>query len=133
MLVHVVSLELVTSWPSSRILNAPPGWPLTGALYAVPETPGARVRNPSQLRTAPLGPEPPPPMVMGRELMRSPVMVTLCSAFSVRSRGASAVTVTDSVEEPTCRARSTRTVCATCTWIPGRVSFLKPLLSAMTS
>ena len=52
--------------------------------------------NLSQLRMAPTLP-PPPPKFSGSALMRSPLTLMPCSAFSVFSSGASAVTLTISV------------------------------------
>ena len=98
-LVQIASFELVRSWPSTITLNEPPGAPFILARSFVPDTPGASWINDIQLRMPPVAP-PPPPKLMGKLFKRSPLTLMLCSAFSVRSNGASAVTTTLSEVEP---------------------------------
>src|ERR1035438_3399155 len=86
----------------------------------------------SQLRIPPPA-EPPPPKFRGKSLTLSPLMFMLCSAFSVLSRAASAVTVTDSLEAPTWSVVSTRMVWATATSTFSWVDFLKPVASTFSS
>ena len=65
--------------------------------------------------------------------MRSPLMVWLCSAFSVRIKAAAALTVMDSLVEPTFRMTSTRIVIATCTRNPCWTDLLNPGADTITS
>jgi len=82
----------------------------------------------SQLRIPPPA-EPPPPKFSGRSFTLSPLTFMLCSAFSVLSKGDSAVTVIESVEAPTCSVMSTRTVWATWTSTLSMLAFLNPAAS----
>src|ERR1035437_4634496 len=86
----------------------------------------------SQLRIPPPA-APPPPKFSGRSFTLSPLITMLCSPFSVFSRAASAVTVTDSVDAPTWSAVSTRIVWATATSTFSCVAFLKPDASTFSS
>src|ERR1035437_4151121 len=86
----------------------------------------------SQLRIPPPA-APPPPKLSGRSFTFSPLIFMLCSPFSVLSRAASAVTVTDSVEAPTWSVVSTRIVWATATSTFSRVAFLNPAASTFSS
>jgi len=68
--------------------------------------------NANGLRMLPELPPPPPKFSGSPSIVAVPMMV-LCSADSVLSCGASAVTVTVSVVEPTSRPTSTRLVMET--------------------
>ena len=84
--------------------------------------------NDSGLRMAPA----PMPKLIGSSAIWLPVIVIDCSAFSLFSSVDSAVTVTDSVAEPTFSTTSTRVVTATCTCILVCSYLLKPVFSTVS-
>jgi hypothetical protein len=61
------------------------------------------------------------------------VTFTLTSLLSVLSNEVSALTVTDSVAEPTSSVTSTRTVCVACTVMFWRTNFLNPGTATVSS
>ena len=73
------------------------------------------------------------PLVNGSAFTCSPVTLKLCSALSVFSNGAFAVTFTVSVADPNCSVTSSRWVVATWTWIPVCRYLRKPGLSTVNS
>src|SRR5438876_5643249 len=68
----------------------------------------------------------------GRSEIRLSVSIVPRDEVSVCSKGAVAVTSTDSVVEPTCRVRFTRTTWLTPTPTFGSTAFLKPCFSTVT-
>ena len=100
-------------WPSNTILKLfePP---LIEMLFQpLNMAPGVIWTNDNGFRMAPA----PMPKLIGSSAICFPVIVIDCSALSVFSSVDSAVTVTDSVAEPTFNTTSTRVVTATCTCI----------------
>src|SRR5215471_13898507 len=69
---------------------------------------------------------------MGSSSSCESVMLCVMSPLSVLRSVASAVTVTDSLAEPTSRAKSSGRTCPASTESPPRVSFLKPGAVTMT-
>jgi len=84
-----------------------------GFVHQVIEVPPSVIRANVAEDAQPPQLPPPPPKFSGRSLMRSVSMTVLCSADSVLSVPASAVTVTVSVAAPTSSVASTRAVAAT--------------------
>ena len=91
----------------------------------LPTTPGMILAKPNGERKFGL--------LLGIAAMRSVLKLLLISAFSVLSKGASAVTLTDSEVEPTARTTSTRIVWTTSTVMPCWMYRLNPFAETVKS